>query len=465
MHYARPVMRVRGFVASASAFALATSLFSTEVHAQNADSFFFGDEAALSAGAVVASGRDSGAFWYNPSGFGELKRGMVSASASTFGVRIRKVPNALRMQIGGQTTSANLASSDIISVPNAVVAATALNDRLALAGGLLVTERDLRSALVSIPEADYHNAAGESLRLSERLDMQKERAKYHFGAAFAAALSSNVRVGIAAYGTYTKGVNSVQYALFAADPGGGRVITTYNQRVTGTAIGAAASVGIQWDISSLMSFGLTIRSPEMALTGSLEGGAVSTNTSVGGTKPAKAEHEEKEPPGLDAAGKFVAPARALAGIAVPLGAPQSWLELGVDATHGLAASQLEDEQKPTVNLRIGARYTLSPSWVVGGGLFTDFARLRRLGKTVALDKVDYYGFTVGFSKRTPLALVRDPSPEALVLVTTLSLRAALGFGEARPLSINFDEDGVQRDAVSRVAYIDVMPYLGSSVIF
>ena len=69
-----------GFVA-----ALALLCASRTAAAQNADSFFFGDEAALASGAVVASGTDSGALWYNPAGFGGLRRGLISASASKIG--------------------------------------------------------------------------------------------------------------------------------------------------------------------------------------------------------------------------------------------------------------------------------------------------------------------------------------------------------------------------------------------
>ena len=461
-------MRARPAVAATLALAL-TSLSST-ARAQNADQFFFGDEAALSAGSVVASGRDSGAFWYNPSGFGGLQRGMVSASASTFGLRVRKIPRALRVRIGGQETASDLASSDVISVPNAIVAATKLTDRLALAGGLLVTARDIRSALVSVPEAERVAADGTPIALSQRLDMQADSAKYHFGAALAAALSSQLRLGAAVYGTYTKATDSVQYALFARSggptPTDERAFITQSARVTGSAFGAAASVGVQWEASSLVSLGFTIRSPEVAITASTEGGAVLAQASAGGTDPATASLEEQLPPQLAAGGKLVAPARALAGIAFALGPPQSWLEIGVDAAHGLPASSVTpDAQQPTFNGRVGMRYMLSPSWIVGGGLFSDRATLRRLSDFIASDRVDYYGLTAGVSKRTPLALVQDPSPEALVLVTTLSLRSSVGFGQARALTLDLDQPDLPRDDRSDVTFFEVMPYLGSSVVF
>ncbi len=460
-------MGARHFLATSVALVALT--VSLSARAQNADPFFFGDEAALGAGAVVASGRDSGAFWYNPAGFGGLQRGMVSASASTFGLRVRKIPRALRVRIGGRETASDLASSDIISVPNAIVAATKLTDRVALAGGLLITARDIRSALVTVPESEQVTADGTPLALSQRLDMQSDSAKYHFGGALAAALSSQLRLGAALYGTYTKATDSVQYSLFARSAGPNptdeRAFITQSARVTGSAIGAAASIGVQWEASSLVSVGLTLRSPEVALTASTEGGAVIAQASAGGTDAATAVLEERTPPQLAASGKLVAPARALAGVAFALGPPQSWLEVGVDAAHGLPASSVIDAQQPTFNGRIGLRYMVSPSWIVGGGLFSDRATLRRLSDFIASDRVDYYGLTLGVSKRTPLALVQDPSPEALVLVTTLSLRSSVGFGQARALTLDLDAPEAPRDDRSDVTFLEVMPYLGSSVIF
>ena len=98
-------------------------------------------------------------------------------------------------------------------------------------------------------------------------------------------------------------------------------------------------------------------------------------------------------------------------------------------------------------------------------MFSDRSALRRLSTFIASDRVDYYGLTAGVSKRTPLALVQDPSPEALVLVTTLSVRTALGFGEARALTIDLDLPEAPRDDRADVLFFEVMPYLGSAVVF
>jgi hypothetical protein len=438
-----------------------------DAKAQNVDPFFFGDEAALSAGSVVASGRDSGALWYNPAGFGGLQKASVSASASTFGLRFRTIPRALRVIAGGQERSVDLSSTDVISVPNAIVLATKVGDRYAIAGGLLVTNRDVRSALATAPEAPATDATGP-LTFGQRLDLQADAAKYHVGGAFAAALTSQLRAGAALFMTYTKSNTNVGYALNAfrgPNPADERAFILQSARITASAIGLAAAVGTQFEVSPLVTIGGQIRTPELAVSASAEGGAVIGQAQTGGAEPPQAVLTTQSPGGVDAAGKLVNPARVLLGVAFALGPPQSWIEVGVDAAHGLPANDLRESIQPAINARVGARYMLSSSWIVGGGLFSDRTNQAKLSPFIASDRVDYYGLTAGVSKRTPLALVKDPNPEALVLVTTLSLRSSLGFGEARALTIDLDNPGIPRDDRSDVTFVEIMPYLGSSVVF
>lgn len=52
-----------------------------------------------------------------------------------------------------------------------------------------------------------------------------------------------------------------------------------------------------------------------------------------------------------------------------------------------------------------------------------------------------------------------------MLVTTFSMRAAAGFGEARAVAVDLAGNGVASDARSDVVFFDVMPYFASSVLF
>lgn len=451
---------------------LAAVVFASAFHArraaaQNQDPYFYGDDAALTAGSTVASGRDSGALWYNPAGFGGVQRGSISASATTFGVRIRKIPNALRTRIAGLQRGVDLASFDILSVPNAVVAATALSDRVTLGGGLLTTQRDLVSTLGRDGPFPATDDAGRPVRISQRLDLQADYAKYHLGPGLGIALSDRLRIGFAVFGTYGKATQNVQYGVDYApaeqDPAGEeRVFVTAAARVTGTYFGLAASAGVQWDLGRV-TLGLALRSPEVALAAQADGGSLTTVTRVAPNQTPIARYEETPSKADNATGEIVVPGRALLGVAIPV-APESWLELGADVAHPIRAGALANEQQAVVNGRAGLRVRLSPAWVVGGGVFTDRAAERAVGDFVTASRLDWYGLTAGFSKRTPLALARNPSPDALVLVTTLSLRCGAGFGQARANTVDFSSEAA-RDDRSDVVFFEVMPYLGSAVVF
>lgn len=436
------------------------------------DPYFYGDEAALAAGAVTASGRDAGAFWYNPAGLAGQRHGFITANASTFGARFRTIPEALRVSTTGESRSVDLRSRDVISVPNAVIGAIALSERVVLAGGLLTTRRDQRAALasnrfepVTTPDGTVYTSFGQ------QIDLQSDVAGYHAGAALAVALSPDLRVGAALFGTYRKVTQGIQYALdFATGPAetDEHGFLTQDARVTATAFGGTASLGAQWRASSRLLLGLTVRAPELALVSTADGGASIALGSAGGTDPPVATLVKSPAPNLDSTGRVVAPARALAGLAIALDPERpnaSVVEIGVDAAHGLPAGSTQDALRPVLNARAGIRHRLSPEWVLGAGVFSDRANQRRVADLVASDRVNYYGLTAGVSKRTPLALVKDPSPEALVLVTTVSLRFAAGFGEGRALAVDLTNPTSPQDVRSDVTFYEIMPYLGSTVAF
>lgn len=106
--------------------------------------------------------------------------------------------------------------------------------------------------------------------------------------------------------------------------------------------------------------------------------------------------------------------------------------------------------------------------IFGGGFFTDRSPYREPGPSFGVsDRVNWYGVTTGVSKRIQLALPKSSAPDGVVLVMTGSLRAAVGVGEARTfdLDLNAGDTAPTSRSLSSVAFWEIMPYVGTAVVF
>lgn len=90
--------------------------------AQNTEPFYYSEDAAKVAGAVVARPGDSAALHYNPAGLASITRGRVSANGSVFGLRVRNFDDAFQTTFGGIDEQLDLRSTDVVSAPNALSA-------------------------------------------------------------------------------------------------------------------------------------------------------------------------------------------------------------------------------------------------------------------------------------------------------------------------------------------------------
>lgn len=91
---------------------------------------------------------------------------------------------------------------------------------------------------------------------------------------------------------------------------------------------------------------------------------------------------------------------------------------------------------------------------------------KKLGAGLTDERIDRYGVTAGLQFLVPFTLEDDdgPTPQGLVLGTTLALCYAMGLGEVRALDYDSVTGNAQTRAVD-VMYHEWTPYIGSSVSF
>ncbi|HEU4411754.1 MAG TPA: hypothetical protein VFS43_41310 [Polyangiaceae bacterium] len=455
----------------AAAAALALSL-PTRASAQNTDSFFFSDEAAMSAGAVTATTRDSGAIWYNPAGLGGLQRGQIDLSASAFGLRVRRVPRALTLSYPGGPQSLDISTTSFISAPVAVGLSRHLSDTVTVGLGIYATARDVvtTDAFWRGRQSVALGGVDTPLQFHQRLEQDGDYSRYHVGPAIGWQAAPRLRVGLSVLGTYGVLASFEQFVVEGqptVEP------PTYEPayflqsqvRAKLSYLGLQPQVGLQYEVSDRLRVGLLVRSPELLLTGTIR---ASTVTAVRQPDPAGQPGPlltQTGPVRRSYSFEFVQPPRVV--LSVAWGHPKDgFVALEGDYQAPLKNDEVFVDRATVLNARVGGLRHLGQRFSLGAGLFTERATDRRLDRTTFLaERVDYYGATFGVQLRTPLALVKNPQEDALVLSTTVALRYALGLGKVTGLTLDPIGGAPEAYRAIDVVYHEFIPYLGSSTNF
>lgn len=422
-------------------------------YAQNTDAYFFSDDAAIMAGAVVARPGDAAGVWYNAASLGAVTRPRMMVNGSVFGVRFRNHPDALVTDFGESANRLALDSTTYVATPTGVTAAFSVLPWLTIGGGLYTTARDIEDA--TDDDVTSINDAMGTTQLTQRIHYQIDRKKMVAGGAFGIRVTDDFRIGSAMFGTYTTANVKAELSneIQTGDPLSEIIVIDVDGSVT--AFGLLPTLGFQWDLSDAIHLGANIVFPEIMLTASSKGGSATIVVSrAEGSPSGDLAFESTEGSG-DA--EALSPPKFSVGATFDV-ARGVEIGMGVDATTGLTNDAFGLDKKGIVNVRAGVRVQVIPELALGGGAFTDFANDSRLNTGLGERRLDFIGGTLGGSLMTPIVVVDRSDP--IIIATTVAVRYAVGFGEGRTL--RFSDGGTIAGTVDILAH-DLMPYLGTSI--
>ena len=421
---------MRARVVSASLFA--ASSVAPAALGGNQDSYYMSGQAALQAGAVTADARGGGAIWYNPAGLAEIR-----------GLRLDVGANAFRFDFGGapdldpvdakDAEITRLRSINFGSVPAAMTLTHRFGD-VGVGFGLFVPTDDTMYLRSQVTETTQSQRRAAELGL----DAHSTLSDYYLGPALGLRLGPQLRVGASLFVNYkTSLAGSVVEGNIADREGALDVAFVDHDTDDWQQFGARAVFGVQLHPDRHFSCGIAVRTPVLRLY------QVRQRVKV----RLVAEHEERpvanndfdETSGFDA--EVIAPTRVQLGLSQSFG---PW-RVAAEANYlfPFEDSEQQIETLAVANARAGLRYEVSPTFKIGGGLFTD--RATTDPKSFTQTGLDYYGITVAGELSTPYRTIQKgdetfAAPHSLVFATGVALSYAAGFGRVVRADVVTGED-------------------------
>ncbi len=334
--------------------ALVIALLPATALAGNDDEILIGTQGARLGGAVTATVTDSTALWYNPGAIGRTRWAQFGVSGTLVQANVYNGPD------------------DADDVTLGVIPATLgheipLPNNWAFGYGIFTSQSRPLSALAGA------------------------RSTYNFGAGLGAPLGSTLRIGLAAFATY-----SDQLALLGTDSAAQQALSSF------------VSLGMHWAATPQLQLGLSVSSPRLFLVTDGYG-------SVG-----------------DADMTLASPVRVRAGVAYTFG--NVTLSLDGDVQPALENDDAGIDRRLLPNGRLGLDLALDEQTRFGLGLFTDLAP-----EDASAARLDFFGVSGGIETAARYAMAENESASSMEITASVGFRYAYGTGDdvsAHEIGIN-----------------------------
>ncbi len=392
--------------------------------AGNGDAVPVSNEAALMGQAAVANGTGAAAMYYNPALLGRLEQSRADVSGSAFHLRISRSADLL-------TTSASelaVRNTEIVSIPSALAYARPVGDDWRVGFGVFSPAAQDFQLTVELDGREGDRDGGL------RITLLDETSIYVGVFSVARRLGRGLWLGASLEGVYGTAATTTFLTGRIAGPMGGFVVSS-EEEIELDFGGAAAQVGVTWDVSPRATLALTVSTPIIALaaTGSVRGVAASGGDGeLGGDTTSFETFSEPIPPAR------VGP---VDGVSFRAGAevratPRLRLAVDGEVRTPMTNADLGTEVDAFWNLRLGLEGRVAETFWLAGGVFTDRQGEREVS-AFAVNRVDFWGMTAGARWQSSYLLAEGEQRDRVTFGSVLALRYAYGRGSVGGLRANF----------------------------
>lgn len=413
--------------------------------------FFFGDDAAMTAGAGTAIMTDTGAIWYNPAGLGGNHFKKLQISGTAYGLHVRKLDKVMQTYMNGQSHVTGKSINNVNVVPSAFSVAFQLNEKVSFGFGLFQTKND-----------SFHLRTGQQLDVAPTtswnagMEYHEKDIQYTAGPALGVQISEDLKWGVANFCVYDSLDASLRlHGGFDRDNMSGLsdAMGIDSQYLKQQMVATYFTTGIQWRFSENWHTGALLRSPAIQIWRSMDASqfdattygnapTAETSTTITGENVIF-DYVETTDASFDA--QVVVPGAVRLAIAYSPG--KSW----VGAEFGYQFPLEDKNHRDVFNASIGTHIHLSPKVGMGIGFFTDNDS-RMAFEGVLVKPGNRLGTTAGIQLRSA-ELVEELAPplsatfnrdahktRRRVLVTTLSITYSMQMVEYQMIGFAANAD-------------------------
>lgn len=452
---------------------ICTALFARRAQAGNDETYFLGSDAAITAGAVVASSAGPGSVWYNPAALAHSERSNLSLSLSVASIQVRDYRDAIQVTRADGTIATQTLDGGRIALLSPAVSYVIKLRALTLGAGLFTTRDDV----LNVSGASSYTDADRRTSLAQTT-LDNALTRYHLGGGAGIALTPKLSLGLSLFGVYEGVDQHMNVALSFMDPSQASPLSaavSASFRDQSWRAGAQATLGLRYAPLDQLSFGLVLRTPLVMIHEGVEASVLYQIAGQGldeAGNPSAVVMSTYDPHPRDAAPFGMgAPTRITFGASYRM--RRGVISLEGDYSPALRSLEVGADEadvwlvdrRAVFNLRAGTLLRVNRMLELGGGLFTDRATERQV-QTLGDTKVDYYGGTLGARISKFLAPAQQGTSTGLVFHTTLAVRYAAGTGSAGALKYEMSADVpamIGDGDAAHVVFHELHAYLGSGV--